>query len=186
MPDDWPHLRPENPAEPQPGPVSGQKPSIEELWEAKAAEALKSQQAASAAKSQQAASGIPSGWSGVQDGIVNKLLALPEYQAATPVIDINMPELDVMRWLIDCDPHQYDQARLTKTMLLLAARYPTPQPIMDAAMNCIAAKKNVMSAHETIKVSGENSRQLWDMVNAYLTSKGRPFGNQQSGNPPAI
>jgi hypothetical protein len=160
MPDEWPHLR----AEQSPtGPTERTTPSIEEQWEAKAAEAL---------KSQQAASGIPTGWIGVKDGIVNKLLALPEYQAATPVIDINMPELDVMRWL-------------TKTMLLLAARYPTPQPIMDAAMNCIAAKKNVMAAQETIKKSGESSRQLWDMVNAYLANKGKPFGNQQSGNNPA-
>jgi hypothetical protein len=173
MPDEWPHLR----AEQSPtGPTERTTPSIEEQWEAKAAEAL---------KSQQAASGIPTGWIGVKDGIVNKLLALPEYQAATPVIDINMPELDVMRWLIDCDPHQYDGTRLTKTMLLLAARYPTPQPIMDAAMNCIAAKKNVMAAQETIKKSGESSRQLWDMVNAYLANKGKPFGNQQSGNNPA-
>jgi hypothetical protein len=183
MADEWPHLRAEHSPT---GPTERTTPSIEEQWEAKAAEALKSQQAASTAKSNQAASGIPAGWNGVDDRIVSRLLALPEYQAATPVIDINMPELELMRWLIDCDPHQYDSARLTKTMLLLATRYPTPQPIMEAAMNCIAAKKNVMTAQETIKVSGERSRQLWDMVNTYLTSKGRPFGNQQSGNPPAI
>lgn len=176
MPDEWPHLRSEQPVEQsRTGPTAQPSPSIDEQWEDKAAELLKGHQAASEAARIQAASpgGTPGGWAGVQDSLIDKALAQPHMQAAQPVIDVTLPEETVMRWMIDCNPTQFDVTRLNKTMLLLAKRFPKPKPIMNAAMECVAGKKNVIMAQEVIQKSGENSRQTYDMVNAYLVAKGK-------------
>ena len=169
MPEEWPHLNQQR-AESEPSKPTEQPNSIDEQWEAKAAEELARQQAARDAKSQQAAS--PRMLCDLHEKMAEQLLKLPAYQQVQPVIDINMPELQLMRWLIDCNPAQYPSDNMTKTMLLIARKYPKPSHAMNAAMNCIAAKKNVLAAQETIKESGESSRQLWDIVNAFLASKG--------------
>lgn len=155
MANDWPHLAGDQKPEPMNGP-----PSVDELWQAKAVEALKGCQAAS----KPPVDG--------QQARIARFLGSPEAASAKLVVDVNMPELDLMRWMLTCDPGSYPINDMNKTVLVLCQKYPMPQPVMCAAMECLAAKKTSILARLALDESQAAAKQSYDMVNEYLVRRG--------------